>query len=247
MNSFKGTLMLIALMCTHALSMGQTHPTDDQSLMPKWLAKGFPNTVVGIGIAPYSNFKPEKSWGEAFHNAVEDLNANYSMVVNSYGYQIGRGPLRLRSNFAIRTLIDSAEVTVIDSVRWKDRAFLLMKSTKTVSDSILYPNSSRRITPNDFSSAGDSLRAQGTSARINSNWNVSFARAKQNALKKLAERLSVKVSTTTYAKKNVSRRYYSFTSMFAFQRIRISQYSIEKDSIRVQIAIQPDDVKMLMD
>lgn len=246
MNSFKEILILIALMSIHTLAMGQPYPIDDQPPMPEWLAKGVPNTVAGIGIAPYSSFNPTKAWRKAFYNGMEDLNANHSMVVHSYGYQIGRGPLRLRSNYAIRTLIDSAQVTVIDSVRWRGRAFLVMKSTTVVPDSIIYPHNSQEIRPDDSFTGGGALKSWGSSPQIDSNWNLSFARAKQNALKKLAEQLSVEVSTETYAMGKMSRRYYNFTSMFAFQRIRVLQRSIEKDSIRVRVAIQPDDVKMLM-
>lgn len=247
MNSLRRILILVILTGIHTSVMGQPIATSGQSSMPEWLAKGVPHTTVGIGIAPYSSFNPAKAWREAFYNGIEDLNANHSMVVYSYGHQIGRGPLRLRSNFAIRTLIDSAKTTVIDSIRWKDRAFLLIKPTNIVPDSIIYPENSRELQRSHFPSDDSALlQSRGSSPRIESNWNLSFARAKQNALKQLAERLSVEVSTETYAKGGVSRRYYSFSSMFAFQRIRVLQRTIGKDSISVQVAVKPNNVKILM-
>ncbi len=59
----------------------------------KWIFNGDSNITQGIGIADYSRFNPEKSWNEAFDRALQDLNANHSLLVYHFGYQIGRGPL----------------------------------------------------------------------------------------------------------------------------------------------------------
>lgn len=216
-----------------------------------WIFNGTADEVEGLGVADYSKFNPEKSWGEALENAVDDLNANHSLIVSHYGYKIGRGPLRIWSDYAIRTFLDTTQVTVLDSARWNGRAFIRVKPSKMISDSILYP--SRKFRPVDQNlntanlSGGQWLVSTGATPRIDSNWYMSVTKAKQDALRKLAEDLSVKVSSETLTKGETSLRFYSFSTMFSFQRIRVLKRIFNEDSIKVQVAVHPYEVKRLME
>lgn len=219
-----------------------------------WIFKGNTKNIQGIGITDYSRYNPDKSWEEAFKLAIDDLNANHSLLVYHYGYQIGRGPLRMRSNYAIRTILDSTQVAVVDSARWNGRAFLLIEPQSPVSDSIIYPDKEFE-TVNDTllqpvsnsTSTTQWIRTVGSAPRINSNWNMSVTKAKQNALRNLAEDLAVKTSTEIYSKNNVQRRYYNFSTIYAFQRIKTLERSFNTDSVRVQLAVDPKEIKMLLE
>lgn len=239
------TSAVLAQTTTYAPSPTNTTPQN-------WILEGTANEIEGLGVADYSKFNPEKSWKEALQNAVSDLNANHSLIVSHYGYRIGRGPLRIRSDYAMRTFLDTTQVTVLDSARWKGRAFIRIKPRTAVHDSILYPT--EKFQPIDQSpadttkfSGGKWLMSTGSTPRIDSNWYMSVTKAKQDALRKLAEDLSVKVSSETYQKGETSRRYYNFSTMFSFQRIRVLKRIFNPDSIKVQVAVNPDEVKMLMD
>jgi len=235
--------------------VGQTQrkPTTEPAPQ-KWILNGYDNGVKGIGVATYSSFNPKKAWKQATENAVNDLNANHSMIVYSYGKQVGRGPLRIESNYAIRSFVDTTEVTVVDSTQWKGRAFVLVKAHNPVPDSTIYPKAdfrtieqptidSSRVTQSN----GKWLHSTGRTPRIDSNWHMSITKAKQDALRRLAEHLATEVSTKTYTKGATSRRYYSFSSMFAFQRIRVIKRTFAPDTVTVEVAVNPDEVKMLME
>ncbi|GEM_PF-6680969 len=218
----------------------------------QWIFDGYSEGIKGIGIATYSSFNPEKAWKEAIKNATNDLNANHSLIVYSYGHQVGRGPLRTDSEYAIRSILDTTQVTVVDSARWKGKAFVLVEPTVSVADSIIYPQGKFRTPEDSTISSLDSINSNqwlettGTTQRIDSNWYMSITKAKQDALRKLAEDLAVQVSTKTYSKGTTSRRYYSFSSMIAFQRIRVVKRSFGNDSVKVTVAVNPREVKMLM-
>lgn len=221
-----------------------------------WIFKGNAQKVQGIGIVDYSRFNPDKSWEEAFELAIDDLNANHSLLVYHSGYQIGQGPLRTRSNYAIRTILDSAQVAVVDSARWNGRAFILIEPKNPVSDSIIYPDKKFETVDDTLlespSNSSENttqqwIRTVGSAPRINSNWNMSVTKAKQNALRNLAEDLAVKTSTEIYSKNNVQRRFYNFSTTYAFQRIKTLKRSFNTDSVKVQLAVDPQEVKMLLE
>lgn len=217
-----------------------------------WIFEEATEEVEGLGVAAFSRFNPEKSWKKALENAVTDLNANHSLIVSHYGYQIGQGPLRLRSDYAIRTFWDTTQVTVIDSARWQGQAFIRVKPPEPLPDSLLYPNMNLEYLTDSLASQNNSyqgrwLLSTGSTPKIDSNWNKSVTKAKQEALRKLAEDLSVKISTEIYSTGETSRRYYNFSTLFAFQRIRVLKRSFQSDSVKVQVAVNPKEVKMLMD
>lgn len=221
--------------------------------LQEWILEGSTDFVEGLGVADYSRFNPEKSWKEALENAVTDLNSNHSLIVSHYGYRIGSGPLRIRSNFAIRTFLDSTQVAVIDSARWRGRAFIRVKPKTALSDSLLYPN--RKFRPVEQGGTVDTanvdnsqwLLSTGSTPSINSNWYMSATKAKQDALRKLAESLAVKVTSETHSKGDMSMGFYSFSTLFAFQRIRVLKREFGSDSTRVQVAVSPWEVKKMMD
>lgn len=227
-------------------------PSSTNTTPENWILEGTSVEVEGLGVADYSKFNPEKSWNEALENAVNDLNANHSLIVSHYGYKIGSGPLRIRSNYAIRTFLDTTQITVLDSARWKGRAFIRVKPTTALHDSILYPNEKFQSidhSPVDTSkfAGGHWLLSTGATPRIDSNWYMSVTKAKQDALRKLAEDLAVEVFSETYQKGETALRYYKFSTMYAFQRIRVLKRVFNPDTIKVQVAISPKEVKRLMD
>jgi hypothetical protein len=218
----------------------------------EWIQKGSTEGVMGLGVAPYSSFNPDKAWKEALQNGIEDLNANHSMIVYHYGYQVGRGPMRTRSRYAIRNFLDSTQVAVVDSARWKDKAFVWIKPTNTVPDSVIYPSGNFRdlneeVASSVSSPSGQWLQWTGRTPRIDSNWHMAITKAKQDALRRLAGYLATRVSTKTYSKGASSRRYLSFSTMFAFQRVRVLQRTFNPDSVKVKVAVDPREVKMLME
>lgn len=220
----------------------------------KWIFNGRSSTVQGLGIANYSRFNPTKSWKKAFDYALQDLNANHSLLVYHSGYQIGQGPLRTRSNYAIRNLLDSTQVSIVDSARWEGRAFLLVEPKSAVPDSLIYPKRNYKTVHDSVTSkpAVSSPKDQwvhttGSAARINSNWNMSITKAKQKALRNLAEHLAVRVSTETYSKGQRQRRYLKFSTVYAFQRIQTINRSFDADSFRVELAVNPNEIKMLIE
>lgn len=247
-------LSIVGLLLSNIVNAQNTQ--DYGQAAPGWLYRNASSKTVGIGIAPYTSFKPSKGWDKAIRRGIQDLNANYSMIVYSYGYQVGRGPLRLRSNFAIRTLLDSTNIAVTDSALWKGKAFVQLKSKKTLGDSVLYPeNEAASVTDQILNNKEVSekpednawLKYWGTASRVESNWNLSVSKAKQDALRKLAEKLSVEVSAETYAVDGTSRRYYNFQTMIAFQRVQVLRRLFTKDSLEVQIAVGRKDIRMLME
>lgn len=250
-------IALFAIFCSYASSAHaqQKVPPSVPEAPRDWIFNGYSDGIKGIGIAPYNHFDPDKAWEKAIKNGINDLNANHSLIVYSYGKQIGRGPLRTDTNFAIRNLLDSTQVSVVDSARWKGRAFVLVKPTVSVSDSVIYPQGDFRTPDSDLitrrtvklDSGRSWLESTGSIPSINSNWYMSITKAKQEALRKLAENLAVEVSTETYARGRSSRRYYSFSSMIAFQRIRILKRTFGSDSVTVKVAVDPREVKMMMD
>lgn len=233
----------------------QTNPStysSGKAIPPHWIFDGTTDDVEGMGVADYSQFNPKKSWQEALENAVNDLNANHSLIVSYYGYKIGRGPLRIRSNFAIRTFLDTTQVTVLDSARWKGRAFLRVKPTTAITDSILYPKGKFHTVGQSSADTtkyegGQWLLSTGSTPSIHSNWYMSVTKAKQDALRRLAEDLSIKVKTETYSIGQTSRSYYNFSTLYAFQRIRVLKREFGTDSVKVQIAVNPNEVKTLME
>lgn len=244
---------LILLTIFLGLSFTVLGQTPSQKAPQQWILNGYSEGIKGIGIAPYSSFNPEEAWKKAIQNGINDLNANHSLIVYSYGHQIGRGPLRTESEYAIRSILDTTQVTVVDSTRWKGKAFVLVEPTVSVADSIIYPQGKFR-TPGDStmrsletSTSGQWLQTTGATQQIDSNWYMSITKAKQQALRKLAEDLAVKVSTKTYSQGTTSRRYYSFSSMVAFQRIRVLKRSFKGDSVKITIAVNPREVKILME
>lgn len=249
----KWVSFLLAFLFFSFTAMAQTTQSPESSAPRDWIRSGKMDGVKGLGIATYSRFNPQKAWREAFKKGVNDLNANYSLLVHSYGKQVGRGPLRLRADYAIRSFVDTTQVSVVDSVRWKGRAFMLVESTEALSDSVLYPsgNFSSVIDSSDstgtFNKSGIWLHTTGSTQRIDSNWFYSLTKAKQDAVRQLAEDLAVKISTETYTKNQTSRRYLNFSTMFAFQRIHVVKRIFQPDSIKVQLAIKPHHVKELID
>lgn len=232
----------------------QAQPSSPQSsdALQNWIFESTTSDVEGLGVANYSQFNPEKSWSEALQRAVSDLNANHSLIVSHYGYRIGRGPLRIRSDYAMRTFFDSTKVTVIDSARWKGRAFIRVKPATALPDSLLYPNERfRAVDQNRIQTVNNDshqwLLSTGSTPRIDSNWYMSITKAKQDALRKLAEDLTIKVTSETYSKGATTMSYYSFSTLFAFQRVRVLKREFNTDSIRVQVAIHPREIKKLMD
>lgn len=236
-----------------AQSQTTNHPSSSNlSGSQNWIFQGTTSEVEGMGVADYSRFNPEKSWKKALRNAVNDLNANHSLIVSYYGYRIGRGPLRIRSNYAIRTFLDTTQVTVIDSALWKGKAFIRIKPTTALSDSVIYPGEefhSVNKTVKDTASIRNRqwLVSTGSTPSINSNWYMSVTKAKQDALRRLAEDLSVKVKSETYALGETSRNYYNFSTLYAFQRIRVLKREFGSDTVKVKVAVNPQEVKMLMD
>lgn len=185
----------------------------------RWIFNGNPKKVQGIGIANYSQFNPAKSWDEAFEYALQDLNANHSLLIYHFGYQIGRSPLHTRSNDAIRNFLASTQVAIVDSVRWEGQAFLLVEPKSQIPDSLIYPERDFKPVEDSLtkhsanaSSTNQWIRTSGSAARINSNWNISITKAKQNALRNLAEDLAIQVRIETYSQNNVQRRYYNFST-----------------------------------
>lgn len=229
-----------------AVKPGKKHPLRD------WVFDGSSESIKGLGIASYSIYNPEKSWKEALQNGVEDLNANHSLIVYHYGRQVGRGPLRTDSEYAIRSFLDTTQVTVVDSTRWKGRAFVLVEPTTAVPDSVIYPGEGFRkfeknVSDSIANTSGRWLQTTGSTPRIDSNWHMTFTKAKQKALRELAEYLATKVSTETYQKGATSRRYLNYSTMIAFQRIRTLKRTITSDSAKVEVAIDPKDIKILME
>ena len=259
MGIFKPCRFLIPLaifvLCSTIDAAAQDQaPLPGKNAPAKWILDGYSKGVKGIGVATYSSFNPEKAWREALKNAVNDLNANHSMIVHSYGKQVGRGPLRLESKYAIRSFVDTTQVAVVDSAQWKGRAFVLVEPSNPVPDSTIYPQGNfRTVEKPTIDSSGVSqkgkrwLHSTGSTPRIDSNWYMSITKAKQDALRRLAEHLATEVSTETYTKNATSRRYYSFSSMFAFQRIRITERIFTSDTVKVKVAVKPSEVKMLME
>jgi hypothetical protein len=254
----RGSRVLVALIVLligwNSSSAQQAKKTSSQHVPTQWILNGYSNGVKGMGVAPYSKFNPEKAWKEALSKGVDDLNANHSMIVYSYGKKVGRGPWRFESNYAIRSFLDTTQVSVVDSARWKGRAFVLIEPTNAVPDSTIYPNQKyRTLEKSTFSSSGISradegwLHSTGATPRIDSNWFMSFSKAKQDALRRLAEYLATQVSTETYSKNNITMQYSSFSSMFAFQRIKVLSRSFTPDSVKVEIAVKPHEVKKLME
>lgn len=242
------------LLATPVNAQGFKKEAEITSNAKKWIFSDRNNSVEGLGIADYSRFNPTKSWNKAFEYALQDLNANHSLLVYHSGYQIGRGPLRTRSNYAIRNLLDSTQVSIVDSARWEGRAFLLVEPKSTVPDSLIYPEKNYKAVPDSVTSKSASssqanqwMRTKGSAARINSNWNMSITKAKQKALRNLAEHLAVRVSTETYSKGERQRRYYKFSTVYAFQRIQTINRSFDADSFRVELAVDPNEIKMLIE
>ena len=260
-QSYQNLLLLLGLVMLFLFlfytSVNAQTPHNEKNIAASaknWIFNGNSKKIQGIGIADYSRFNPEKSWNKAFEYAVQDLNANHSLLVYHHGYQIGRGPLHTRSTYAIRNFLDSTQVSVVDSARWKGQAFLLVEPQISLSDSLIYPK-------RDFKTVHDSItdktavssqtdqwiRTMGAAPRRNSNWNMSITKAKQKALRNLAEYLAVKVTNETYSKNNVQRRYYNFSTVYAFQRIKTINRSFNVDSFRVELAVDPNEIKMLLE
>ncbi|NGP87531.1 hypothetical protein [Fodinibius halophilus] len=232
---------------------GQAPRTEKDTTPKKWIAGNTIDTISGIGIARYSSYNPEKAWQKALENSINDLNANLSMLVYYWGKQIGRGPFRTRSKYAIRNLLDSTQVTVIDSARWKGHAFVLIKPKEVVPDSIIYTDNklnrlkeTRKDTAVSQESGQHWLTTTGSTPKIDSNWFMSITKAKQDALRRLARKLSVKITTETYSKGDTQRRYFNFSTIFAFQRIRVLNRSFNSDSVKVTVAVHPHEIKWLM-
>ncbi|WP_441000727.1 hypothetical protein [Fodinibius sp. SL11] len=250
-----GLVMLFFFLFFTSLNAQTQHNEKNIAASAKdWMFNGNSKKIQGIGIADYSQFNPEKSWNKAFEYAVQDLNANHSLLVYHYGYQIGRGPLHKRSNYAIRNFLDSTQVSVVDSARWKGQAFLLVEPKISLPDSLIYPSRKFKTVHDSItnktavSSQPDQwIRTMGATPRINSNWNMSITKAKQKALRNLAEDLAVKVTNETYSKNNVQRRYYNFSTVYAFQRIKAINRSFDADSFKVELAIDPNEIKMLLE
>lgn len=251
---FPLTLYLLLLLVSPVSADAQPNqfqPSREQN--PKsWIFEGTTDGITGLGVADYSRFNPEKAWREALQNGVEDLNANHSLLVYYHGRKIGRGPLRTESEYAIRNFLDTTQVSIIDSTIWKERAFVLVEPNAVITDSILYPDGQFRAVTNGkeagrLQATGGWITINGATPRIDSNWHMSITKAKQDALRQLAEDLAVEVSTETYQKDERTRRYYNFSTMFAFQRIHVLKRTFSRDSVKVTVAVRPQEIKMLME
>lgn len=128
---------------------------------------------------------------------------------------------------------------------------MLVKAQKPLSDPTIYPKRDFEViddsvlnTNSTNSNNSQWIKTSGSAAKINSNWNMSVTKAKQKALRNLAEELAVKTSVEVYSENDVSRRHYNFSTVYAFQRVKTVQRAFEVDSFRVQLAIDPEEIKM---
>lgn len=246
-------LIFILGFCTSSIAQTEQNESIDNNTK-EWIFSDTADNIQGIGMADYSQFNPDKSWNKAFKYALVDLNANHSLLVYYYGSQIGQGPLRTRSEYGIRNLLDSTHVTIVDSARWNDRAFMLLEPKTPLPDSVVYPQKEFRTVNDSIAQDVESddttnqwIHTYGSSPTISSNWHISATKAKQNALRNLAEDLAIKISTETYSSNNTLRRYYNFSTVFSFQRIKILKRSFDQDSFRVQVAVDPEEIKVLLE
>lgn len=219
-----------------------------------WISNGTLK-LRGVGVADYTRFDKEGSWNKAIRKAVVDLNANIRILVHSYGYQIGRGPMRYRQKFGINSVFDTTDVVPTDSVIWKDWAFVRVKSKHPIPDSVLqkistYEPVSDTLIQDALGSRGEKdkwVSSTGSSDRLRSNLHKSITKAKQDALRRLAEDITIKVNTSTHYQADRSHSDYQYSTTFGFQNVRVINRKFKKDTVMVTVALRSHDVISLVE
>lgn len=223
--------------------------TLNSNTWPGWFASE-PNGLVGIGIAPYSQYNPEKGFDKAFQKATQDLNANAMTSVYLESYSNTGYNTQYHDEYAIPSVYDSTMVTHTDSSVVGDWAFAMVKPKSDTVGKTFRPlpefNIANWTSPEFFpvNKSGfwiSSGRHKKSEYSPYQNW----SKAKLDALSKLSQHIQTGVQNrnTSYNQLD-SETTYTYSKCL-IKNIRVIKRKSDSDSLYVLIAVHQDDIDTL--
>jgi len=218
-----------------------------QSNVPRWWLKRGTDIISGLGIAPYSTYNPRSSFNNAFRRAVEDLNSNRLTLVYSMGSRISEGPFKMNQKYGIKTYYNSDDVTKIDSIVWNGNAFMLVADSSKSNYKIQVFKRNNPYQPKKDSTGtpkkiGQWRISTGENFKSKVNLYSSFTQAKQEALRKLSEKIGINIDDSIYEKNNILMDSLHYESIVGFKDIHVVNRIWTGDSVYITIAVKSGNI-----
>lgn len=244
MNFYKNctlTLVFILVLCGKSFSQGTFFLELDASLT----TVGEFNYLHGMGVNNLSSYDEEASYSKACEKALSDLNSNYFLSIYIEEFRLGGQKDYSFPEISVRDTVfnfDDHNLQIIDSFAKAGDAYCTVGfqdyTTSGVKDVI--PSIDDVIkTP---IKVGNTWFALGASDRGHLNTNISWMRAKNNAVKDLTRVLKTMIQSSIIQLGDKEAEATYFKSNMIYEDIVVVKRYMTSDNLIVMVAIPNDNI-----